>query len=306
MKKRIQSLFACLCMVVCMLPTVSFADEIADDISVNSSQHNASAITDFADVKLNTYYANAVEWAIKREITTGTSSTTFSPNQVCTRAQVVTFLWREYGEPEPNSSYNPFYDISSSDYYYKAVLWAVENNITNGMTYNTFEPDRGCTRGQVVTFMWRAAGKPYSSYDNVWFEDVSRWGYYSKAVAWAVEENITKGTSDSTFSPDKICTRGQIVTFLYRFETNVQHDQIALNTINMFLEENGWRDDHVDYVRWYKETYNSIDYIACVSYFLDEYEYELAYCVRINNAGQGEVIGYLDGDLLLPLDDLFN
>ena len=304
MKKRILSLFACLCMVVCMLPTVSFADEIADDTSVNSSQHNASSIAGFNDVNQNAYYANAVEWAVKQGITTGTSGTTFSPNQVCTRAQVVTFLWRTNGEPEPSSTYNPFYDVSSRAYYYKAVLWAVENNITKGMSNNTFEPDTGCTRGQVVTFLWRAMYEPESSYDSSPFNDVSIWNYYAEAVLWAVENDITNGTSDTTFSPSQVCTRGQIVTFLHRTEVGQIDRMTAMNIVDEFLADNGLDDE------WYvadairrSEVYHKTEYmvVAC------SYDgCETDYCVYINNYGKGELVGFWDGNLVLPMDRLFN
>ena len=149
-------------------------------------------------------------------ITTGTSSNTFSPDSTCTRAQVVTFLWRANGSPEPTQTVNPFTDVKEGQYYYKAVLWAVENSITTGTSKTTFSPDSGCTRGQVVTFLWRAEGQPESTSSANPFKDVTDGQYYYKAVLWAVENEITKGTSADQFSPDSTCTRGQIVTFLYR------------------------------------------------------------------------------------------
>ena len=170
----------------------------------------------FYDIEPGSYYESAVWWAVNKEITNGTSNTTFSPNNTCTRAQVVTFLWRAKGKPEPTSNYNPFYDVSSDAYYYKAVLWAVEQGITNGTSASMFSPNAGCTRGQVVTFLWRAEGEPYSGASNV-FADVNTSEYYGTAVLWAVEHEITNGTGANTFSPNMTCTRGQIVTFLYRF-----------------------------------------------------------------------------------------
>ena len=139
----------------------------------------------------------------------------FEPQTTCTRGQIVTFLWRAKGEPEPSSNYNPFRDVSESDYYYKAVLWAVENGITTGTSATTFAPNAGCTRAQVATFLWRAEGKPSSSAANP-FTDVNTSAYYGTAVLWAVENGITDGIGNNQFAPDMTCTRGQIVTFLYR------------------------------------------------------------------------------------------
>ena len=172
----------------------------------------------FTDVASGQYYYDSVLWAVKHDpqITTGTSATTFSPDKTCTRAQVVTFLWRANGCPKPEKTDNPFTDVKPGAYYYDAVLWAVEQNITNGVSATAFGPDRGCTRGQVVTFLWRAEGKPEPSKTDNPFDDVKPDAYYYKAVLWAVEKGITKGTSANKFSPDNTCTRGQIVTFLYR------------------------------------------------------------------------------------------
>ena len=168
----------------------------------------------FADVKSSKFFYEPVLWAANSGVTTGTSATTFSPNNDCTRGQIVTFLWRAAGSPEPTSIRNPFKDVKSNAYYYKAVLWAVEKGITNGTSANTFSPDATCTRAQVVTFLWRAKGSPKVSATNP-FKDVKK-SYYSDAVLWAVKNNITTGISANTFSPDATCTRGQIVTFLFR------------------------------------------------------------------------------------------
>ena len=171
----------------------------------------------FADAKEGDFYYDAVLWAVNAnpQVTSGTSATTFSPNDTCTRAQVVTFLWRAKGCPEPKSNDNPFKDVKVGEYYYKAVLWAVENEITAGTSATTFSPNTGCTRAQVVTFLWRTEGQPKPTSSANPFKDVTG-GYYYDAVLWAVEKNITSGTSATTFSPDNTCTRGQIVTFLYR------------------------------------------------------------------------------------------
>ena len=173
----------------------------------------------FDDVKEpSAFYYEPVYWAYGHnpQITTGTSATLFSPDKTCTRAQVVTFLWRANGQPEPTLTFNPFVDVKPDAYYYKAVLWAVEKGITNGVSATAFGPDRGCTRGQVVTFQWRANGQPEPKAGTNPFTDVKSDAYYYKAVLWAVENGITKGTSATKFSPDNTCTRGQIVTFLYR------------------------------------------------------------------------------------------
>ncbi len=171
----------------------------------------------FKDVKEGDFFYDAVLWAVNADpqVTSGTSATTFSPADTCTRAQVVTFLWRAKGCPEPKSSNNPFKDVKEGEYYYKAVLWAVENNITAGTSATTFSPNAGCTRAQVVTFLWRTEGQPKPTSSANPFKDVTG-GYYYDAVLWAVEKNITAGTSATTFSPDNTCTRGQIVTFLFR------------------------------------------------------------------------------------------
>ncbi|MGM9608421.1 MAG: S-layer homology domain-containing protein [Oscillospiraceae bacterium] len=173
----------------------------------------------FADVKESDFFYDGVLWAVENGITVGTNAegTLFSPDTACTRAQVVTFLWRANGCPEPRSSVNPFTDVAEDSYYYKAVLWAVENNITTGTgDGTTFSPDLTCTRDQAVTFLWRSAGKPAASSGRS-FTDVSASAYYASAVQWAVANGVTKGTGDgSTFSPADTCTRAQIVTFLYR------------------------------------------------------------------------------------------
>ena len=169
----------------------------------------------FVDVADDAYYFDAVLWAAEEGITGGTSATTFSPNVTCTRAQAVTFLWRAAGSPAPKSSEMPFEDVAAGSYYYDAVLWAVENGITDGTSATTFSPDATCTRGQIVTFLWRSQKSPASDSVNP-FTDVAADAYYNSAVLWAVTNGITDGTSATTFSPAANCTRAQIVTFLYR------------------------------------------------------------------------------------------
>ncbi|MCD8066984.1 MAG: S-layer homology domain-containing protein, partial [Oscillospiraceae bacterium] len=151
--------------------------------------------------------------------TTGTSDTMISPTICCTRAQVVTFLYRAAGSPEAeNGAANPFTDVDSDAYYCSAVLWAVQQGITLGTSETTFSPDEVCTRAQIVTFLYRAAGSPEvdDSADSA-FTDVSSSAYYCSAVLWAVQQGLTLGTSETTFSPDDDCTRAQIVTFLFRY-----------------------------------------------------------------------------------------
>ncbi|KXL53151.1 endoglucanase precursor [Anaerotignum neopropionicum] len=169
----------------------------------------------FTDVKDSDYFYDAVQWAVENEITSGTTNTTFGPSMICTRGQMVAFLWRAMGSPEPTTANCPFTDVSKDAYYYKAVLWAVEKGITAGTTATTFSPNATVTRGQTVTFLWRGAGKPAASGANP-YTDVSKGDYNYEAVLWAAEKGITQGTSAATFSPDAPCTRAQIVTFLFR------------------------------------------------------------------------------------------
>ncbi len=168
----------------------------------------------FVDVPESDYYYDAVLWAVENGITNGTSATTFSPDANVSRAQMVTFLWRAAGSPEPQSSVNPFTDVSSSAYYYDAVLWAVENGITNGTSGTTFSPESAVSRAQAVTFLWRSASSPAAS--GVSFDDMADEAYYAQAVAWAAQAGITNGTGGNNFSPDLIVSRAQAVTFLYR------------------------------------------------------------------------------------------
>ncbi len=168
----------------------------------------------FKDVRSASYYADAVEWAVIKGITNGTSATTFSPKDACTRAQAVTFLWRAFGSPEVSCA-NPFSDVDEEAYYYKAVLWATKKGITNGTSDTTFSPDADCTRAQIVTLMWRANGCRLSGADMP-FEDVKESYYYYDAVLWALEKGITTGVTETTFDAYGICDRGQMVTFLYR------------------------------------------------------------------------------------------
>ena len=171
----------------------------------------------FTDMPAKSSWAHdAIDWAVVHGVTAGTSATTFSPNAGCTRAQVVTFLYRAAGEPAPKSAGNPFTDVSKDAYYYNAVLWAVENDVTAGTAADKFSPDSTCTRAQIVTFLWRYEGKPAPTAEKNPFKDVPTGAYYEAAVLWASESGVTAGTSATTFSPEATCTRAQVVTFLYR------------------------------------------------------------------------------------------
>ena len=174
-------------------------------------------INNFTDVKENDYFYTPVMWAVANGVTSGMSPTTFAPNAACTRAQVVAFLWRAAGKPMPTVSASPFVDVKPGAYYYEAVLWAVENGITSGMSATSFAPDAVCTRGQIVTFLHRYAHSPAPDTRYMQFYDVKAGEYYYNAVLWAVENGITSGMSATSFAPNAVCTRGQVVTFLYRY-----------------------------------------------------------------------------------------
>lgn len=165
----------------------------------------------FKDIRDSDYFAEAVQWAMEKNITNGTSATTFSPGATCSKAQILTFLWRANGSPEPTAA-NPFTDIKTTDYYYKAALWAAEKGLVSG---STFGATTDCTRAMTVEYLWKAAGSPATS-SKASFTDVPANADYAQAVAWAVEKGVTAGTSKTTFSPSSTCTRGQIVTFLHR------------------------------------------------------------------------------------------
>ena len=195
----------------------------------------------FTDVKAGDWYYEPVMWAYYHapRITTGTSATTFAPKRVCTRSEIVTFLWRAAGEPESTITSNQFKDVKETDFFYKAVLWAVENNITKGTSATTFAPMNKCTRGEVVTFLYRAAGEPTPTITSNPFKDVKETDFFYKAVLWAVENNITKGTSATSFAPKNQCTRGEIVTFLYRAFGRIAGPVNELKTTDflMYIED---------------------------------------------------------------------
>lgn len=168
----------------------------------------------FSDVDSGLYYAAPIAWAVEKGITTGTTESTFSPDALCTRGQIITFLWRAAGSPAPGSkTVQPFTDVAESAHYYQPVLWALAQEILDGR--ETLRPDTPCTRGETMLYLWRYAGSPAAGAPAA-FTDVAPDADYAQAVAWAVSVGITDGTADATFSPDEVCTRGQIATFLYR------------------------------------------------------------------------------------------
>ena len=185
----------------------------ASKVEINATFVKEVETSPFSDVSTSAYYYEAVKWAQEKGITGGIGNGLFGPNQPCTRAQIVTFLWRAAGSPEPKSM-SSFSDVSTDSYYAKAVAWAVENGITTGTGDGKFSPDATCTRAQSVTFLFRAIGKLVDS--KAEFSDVLTDSYYANAVAWAVENGVTNGIGDGLFGPDNSCTRAQIVTFLFR------------------------------------------------------------------------------------------
>lgn len=172
----------------------------------------AKAARNFTDVEAGAYYYEAVQWAVEKGIASGTSETTFSPDATCSRGQMITFLWRAAGSPAPRSKACPFADVKEGAFYHDAAVWAAEHGVASG---KNFEPDAPCTRAQVATFLYRNAGSPKVSGECA-FTDVAADAYFHDAVVWVAQKKITAGTSETTFSPDTPCSRGQIVTFLYR------------------------------------------------------------------------------------------
>lgn len=212
MKQKVLALLLVMAMVLSMVPV-------------------GLAAAAFIDVWESDYYYDAVLWACENSITQGDGSAiTFNPDGNCTRAQIVTFLWRYAGEPR-SSTKNPFVDVKNTDYFYNAVLWAVEKGITAGTSANTFDPEKSCTRAQVASFLWRFSAYPSPSSSTNPFKDVSAKEYYYSAVLWAVENDITKGTENASFSPEATCTRAHIVTFLYRFKEIDANEDSGTNNV---------------------------------------------------------------------------
>ena len=194
--------------------TPDITDNSNNNTSDKDSEYTSGSTKvtpNFNDVADDAYYAAPVKWAVENGITTGTSSTAFSPDMTCTRAQILTFIWRAAGSPTASAA-NPFSDVTADDYYYNAAIWAYENSMVTG---STFDADTPCTRSSTVTYLWKFNGSPVLGIPSL-FEDVSDDAEYADAVSWALIEEVTSGISDTEFAPDMICNRGQIVTFLYR------------------------------------------------------------------------------------------
>lgn len=194
--------------------TPDITDNSNNNTSDKDSEYTSGSTKvtpNFNDVADDAYYAAPVKWAVENGITTGTSSTAFSPDMTCTRAQILTFIWRAAGSPTA-SAVNPFSDVTADDYYYNAAIWAYENDMVTG---STFDADTPCTRSSTVTYLWKFNGSPVLGIPSL-FKDVSNDAEYADAVSWALIEEVTSGISDTEFAPDMICNRGQIVTFLYR------------------------------------------------------------------------------------------
>ena len=212
MKKRMVSLL--LALSVCAGLTVpATAAETAETAEKPAAP--------FADVVQDAYCYDAVLWTVEKGITTGKTETTFVPNETCTIAHVLTFLWRANGSPEPTIE-NPFTDVSEEDYYYKAALWAYEKELVSG---NIFTPSGACTRGQTMQFFYLLAG--YPQVELVPFDDVAPDSVYARVISWAVQQGIATGKTETTFAPDELCTRGHIVTFLYREASAAGEEQVS-------------------------------------------------------------------------------
>lgn len=229
MKKRFRSAtgkLLALCMVVLLLPVTAMA-----------------APTSFADVPATAYYKDSVSWAVEKGITNGTTATTFSPDNTCTRAQILTFLWRAAGSPALKNHAGEFVDVKETDYFYTAAHWAVENNII-ALNGNRFDPSTPCTRAATVEYIWKYAGAPAA--EGAAFTDVAANTELATAVSWAVKNGVTKGTTTTTFSPANTCTRAQIVTFLYRaFADGNKLPESSQTTKpgDSGYEEGGWKGD---------------------------------------------------------------
>jgi len=198
-----------------LIGNVLYSITVTEDVPVNP----------FTDVPEDSFFLEPVLWAAEKDITKGVDATHFGPEQACSRAQVVAFLWRAAGFPEPVSAANPFSDVKESDFFYKAVLWAVEQGITSGVSADRFDPNAPCTRAQVVTFLWRAMGSRACDSEPA-FADIQPGQYYSTAVAWALETGITSGLGGNLFGPETVCNRAQVVTFLYRAYNEAGNDAL--------------------------------------------------------------------------------
>ena len=253
----------------------------------------------FTDMPAYDNWAHAgIDWAVYNNITNGTSATAFSPGRDCTRAQVVTFLWRAAGMPEPDNVSTPFKDLQPGAYYEKAVAWAVENQITSGTSATTFSPDSTCTRGQIVTFLWRFKGMPEASGEQVRFMDVAPGMYYEKAVAWAAAGGVTAGTSRISFSPDSKCTRAQVVTFLYRAQGHAlppveYRDLVGISMPTRDLQR--WNQDGINMKKFLEDSGCEVD----LQYAANDPSMQISQIENmIANGTQVLIVAAIDGDAL--------
>ena len=189
----------------------------------------ADYVEPFTDVSVKQYYAEPVSWAVAQEITNGVSKTEFAPDKTCTRAEIVTFLYRAEGKPAVTGAVNPFTDTVKGEWYETPMLWAVKNEITNGVSKTEFAPNKTCTRAEIVTFLYRVAGQPAVSGVKNPFTDTVRGEWYEDAMLWAVQNEITNGVSKTEFAPGKICTRAEAVTFLYRYYHLAEPGYVLMN-----------------------------------------------------------------------------
>ena len=238
MKKILSTILSVVMLLMLLVPVTINADDITDSNLCNGEAidhdfgksgkaptcvrcgiSNPDYYMPFSDVPSDAYYAEPVAWAVDNGITSGTSETTFSPSDICTKAQVVTLLWRLAGKPEPTITENQLLDVKETDYYYKAVFWAIENNCTGGHSENYFYPDETCRRGRVITIFWQATGYPAPFFNHNAFKDIKDVSFL-RAIRWATDIGLTVGTSPDTFSPYDYCTRGQLMTFLFRYAHN--------------------------------------------------------------------------------------
>lgn len=224
MKRRTSLLWRIILALLCLALAFGLTSPIIQlGESTASSKPNSAepketeeAELSFTDVAETDYFYEPVRWAVANSITDGTSDTTFSPKDACTRGQVVTFLWKAMGSPEPGKKDNPFADVENDAYYADAVLWATEEGITSGTTETTFSPEEPCNRAQVVTFLWAAAAKPTPVKTTTGFTDVTETDYYLDPVLWAFENGVTEGATDTRFGAGDVCTRAQVMTFLWK------------------------------------------------------------------------------------------
>lgn len=219
MKKWISGLFALvLVLSICVIP--AYATEESQNVTTEGATAEPTVQPEqenpFMDVSPDEYYYEPILWAVKNDVTAGVSDTEFAPNDPCTRAQIITFMWSAAGRWDPQTNENPFVDIQPTDYFYKAVLRAKECNVTAGVTPDHFAPHQTCTRAQAITMMWASDGKNKVS-SQVNFSDVSPDDYYYDAVQWAIANGITAGVGNGEFGPNQLCTRAQILTFIYKY-----------------------------------------------------------------------------------------